>query len=138
MVDWEREARNNRDKITRARRAAEDLFKPTQKTTSPEFAAPASGALSTGQQVRRQPRILATRPPVAPSVKTEKPAEPKQMRRVIAPQRNTGAVPSSQVGRVRALTTYGMTRAQVAELYDVTIEEIDRIVKRPAYPAKSR
>jgi hypothetical protein len=36
------------------------------------------------------------------------------------------------------LTNYGMTRAQVAEVYGVTIEEIDRIIKGPAYPTKSR
>jgi hypothetical protein len=131
--------RNNREKITRARQAAEDPFKRTQQTTPPEFAAPASSASSTGQQAsRRQPRVLAVAPRVGPSAKTETPAKPKPMRRKKAPRRGTGAVPSSQVGRVRALTNYGMTRAQVAEVYGVTIEEIDRIIKGPAYPTKSR
>jgi hypothetical protein len=36
---------------------------------------------------------------------------------------------SPQFGRVRALTSYGMTRAQVADLFEVTIDEIDRIIR---------
>ncbi len=42
------------------------------------------------------------------------------------------------MGRVRALTSYGMTRAQVAELYDVSIDEIERIIRGPVYSSKSR
>ena len=32
--------------------------------------------------------------------------------------------------RVRALTSYGMTGAQVAELYGVTIDKIEQIIRR--------
>ena len=39
-------------------------------------------------------------------------------------------IPASQFGRVRTLTRYGMTKAQVADLYEVTIDEIDRIIRR--------
>jgi len=31
-----------------------------------------------------------------------------------------------------------MTRAQVAELYGVSVDEIERIIKRPAYSGNSR
>ena len=55
-----------------------------------------------------------------------------------APRRRSAAIPSSQLGRVRALATYGMTRAEVAELYGVTIEEIDQIVEEAAYKGQSR
>jgi hypothetical protein len=47
-------------------------------------------------------------------------------------------VPPSQIGRVRALATYGMTALQVAELYGVTVAEIDRILKSPVYTGKMR
>ena len=45
-------------------------------------------------------------------------------------QRATRQIPVSQFGRVRTLTSYGMTRAQVAELYGVAVDEIDRIISR--------
>jgi len=57
-------------------------------------------------------------------------AEPKQIRRTAAIGRDTRQIPVSQFGRVRALTSYGMTQAQVAELYGVTVQEIERIIGR--------
>jgi hypothetical protein len=137
----EREAvddRNNRDKINRARQAAEDLFKPAERTTPAELLHGASDAASpAGQQHRRQPRIF-TIPPRAPvSAPDETPDRPKRIPRKAAPRRETVSVPPSQEGRVRALTSYGMTRAQVAELYGVTVEEIERIVRRPVPSGRS-
>jgi hypothetical protein len=66
------------------------------------------------------------------TAKVEPAAEPKQIRRAAAMGRETRQIPASQFGRVRALTNYGMTRAQVADLYEVTIDEIDRIIGRPS------
>ena len=43
-------------------------------------------------------------------------------------------IPAAQLGRVRALTNYGMTQQQVAELYGVTVELIERTISRPDYP----
>jgi hypothetical protein len=61
-----------------------------------------------------------------------KPAvEPKQIRQAAAMGRETRQIPASQFGRVRTLTKYGMTQAQVAELYGVTVDEIERIISRP-------
>jgi hypothetical protein len=62
------------------------------------------------------------------AAKGEAPAEPKPTRRQRMVRRNTGAIPASQFGRVRALASYGMTQAQVAELYGVGVDEIERIV----------
>ena len=39
-------------------------------------------------------------------------------------------IPASQLGRVRALMNYGMTREQVAELYGVAVDEVERIIGR--------
>lgn len=58
-------------------------------------------------------------------------AEPKQIRRKATTKRETRDIPLSQFGRVRTLTSYGMTAAQVAELYGVAVGAIDRIIRRP-------
>jgi hypothetical protein len=66
------------------------------------------------------------------TAKVEPAAEPKQIRRTAAIRREACEIPASQFGRVRALTKYGMTQAQVAELYGVTAHEIERIISRPS------
>jgi len=133
-TDWQTAgARNDRDRINRARQNAEDLFKPTQQLTRADVPASApNDAPSVEHQPRRQPRIFTIRP-VAPmnTTKVEPAAAAKQIRRTAAIGRETREIPASQFGRVRALTNYGLTRAQVAELYEVTIDEIDRIIRRP-------
>ena len=140
MTEWQSaDDRNGREKITRARQAAEDLFKPTQQNTGADVAGSTQSAASPAEpQPRREPRIFAV-PPRAPiSAAVEGPIEPKSIRRKATTRRGTAVVPASQMGRVRALTSYGMTRAQVAELYDVSIDEIERIVRGPVYSGKSR
>ena len=65
------------------------------------------------------------------TAKVEPAAEPKQIRRKAATKREVREIPASQFGRVRTLTKYGMTQAQVAELYGVAVDEIERITSRP-------
>jgi hypothetical protein len=138
VTDWvSADDRNSREKISRARQAAEDLFKPAEQTKSPELE-PVSAGSSAAPQTRRQPRVLAVAPRVPPSAEGEAPAKAKPTRQKRVVRRHGGTIPPSQLGRVRALASYGMTRAQVAELYGVTLEEIDRIIKVPAAPLKSR
>jgi hypothetical protein len=60
---------------------------------------------------------------------TERHTEPKPIRQRTAARRETREIPASQFGRVRALTSYGMTRAQVAQLYGVAVDEIDRVIR---------
>jgi predicted transposase YdaD len=62
--------------------------------------------------------------------KGEASAEPKSTRAERTVGRDTGAIPASQFGRVRALASYGMTQAQVAELYGVGVDEIERIIRQ--------
>jgi hypothetical protein len=140
VTEWQSaDDRNGRERINRARQAAEDLFKPTRQNTAVDLPAPAPNAvLSAEQQPRRQPRIFAVEPRVPVSRKIETPVKPQPMQRKAVIRRGTGTVPPSQVGRVRALTSYGMTRAQVAELYGVTVDEIERIIRLPAFAGKSR
>jgi hypothetical protein len=140
VTEWQSaDDRNGREKITRARQAAEDLFKPTQQDNGSDVLRPASAGTPAEPEPRRQPRIFAV-PPRAPiTAPVERPAGPKQIqRKAVATKHQTRAVPPSQVGRVRALTNYGMTPAQVADLYDVSLGEIERIIRRPVGPGKSR
>ena len=138
MTEWQAaDDRNNREKSNRARQAAEDLFKPAQQNIGAELPQSASnGASSAEQQPRRQPRIFAVPPRQPTGAKVETPGEPEPIRRRAAIRREAATVPPSQVGRVRALTSYGMTRAQVADLYGVTVDEIERIIRRPDYSRK--
>jgi len=134
-TDWQTaSARNDRERIDRTRQNAEDLFKPRQQPTREDLLTSApNDASSAEHQPRRQPRIF-TIPPVVPmgTAKVEPAAEPKQIRRTAAMGRETPQIPASQFGRVRTLTKYGMTQAQVAELYGVTAHEIERIISRPS------
>jgi hypothetical protein len=70
-------------------------------------------------------------PPLS-AVNTEPPNEGKG---AVAEQRLPQILPS-QFGRVRALTRYGMTRAQVAELYGVLTDEVEQIISRPGSRGK--
>jgi hypothetical protein len=140
VVEWQSaDERNSRERIDRARRAAEDLFKPPHqeaKTASP--ALPPKDTNSTERPARRQPRIFALPPRAPAATQTEVPSKPQPARRKATAKPRTNVVPPSQTGRVRTLTRYGMTPAQVAELYEVTVGEIERIIKTPAHPSKSR
>lgn len=131
--EWASDARVDREKIDRARQNAEDLFKPRPQPRPVDTAAPAENSVpSTEAQPRRQPRIFSALP-AAPmkAAEVETPAQPKPTRLRRTLRRATGRIPASQFGRIRTLTSYGMTQAQVAELYSVSVEEIERIVREP-------
>ena len=149
MDEWQSaEERNSREKISRARQAAEDLFRhdspATPRVSEPQVSDPQVSVSSpkdgppAEQQPRRQPRIftIPARLPTSAPAEAPRPAQPIRRRAVV--RRPAGTVPPTQIGRIRALATYGMTPAQVAELYGVTTEEINRILKAPAYSGKTR
>jgi hypothetical protein len=131
--EWRTDAQVDREKIDRARKNAEDLFKPRPQLRPVETVAPTeSSDPSTKPPTRRQPRIFRVLPPPPPkAADLEAAARPKPPRQRRAVRRESRAIPSSQFGRIRALTSYGMTQAQVAELYDVSVDEIERIVSEP-------
>jgi hypothetical protein len=124
-------ARTDRERINRTRQNAEDLFKPKQQ---PARADVATSAPNDAPSAEHQPRRLFAIQPVVPmnTANVEPAAEPKQIRRTAAIGRETREIPASQFGRVRTLTKYGMTRAQVADLYGVIVDEIERVIRRPS------
>lgn len=139
MTEWDlAEDRNNRERIDRARQAAEDLFKPTRRAEASPPSPAACERAAAEEPARRQPRIFTLPPRIAVSAECEPEPEPKPARRKPATRRPARTIPPSQIGRVRTLTSYGMTAAQVAELYEVTVGEIERIIASPAGQGKSR
>jgi len=131
LTEWPLDDHTDREKLDRARRNAEDLFKPRPPSEPADTKGPAESSVASAEhQPRRQPRIFRI-PPVVPMAaeKGEATAEPKSTRPERSARRDTGTIPASQFGRVRALASYGMTQAQVAELYGVGVDEIERITQ---------
>ena len=110
---------HNRARITNARRAAEELFRP--KPQAPREATP--NALSPGEQLPREPRILAISP--APPIRGAAVETPVSPRPPTMPE-----IPASQFARIRTWVKYGMTVTQVAQIYEVTVEEIERVLRK--------
>ena len=126
-------SRDDREWIDGARQAAENLFKPKRDVAPAAVVTPTLNrpASAEQQQAPRRPRILpiALAPPMS-GVNGEPATEPKpEGKSAVAEQRMPRLLPS-QFGRVRTLTRYGMTPAQVAELYGVLIDEVEQIIGR--------
>jgi hypothetical protein len=138
--EWQSaDERNSREKTSRARQAAEDLFKRAQPKADAEVTRPTPNVgVPQEQEPRRRPRIFTVAPRLPPRPQVEPPTAVEPVRRKTVAQPATRTVPPSQIGRVRTLATYGMTPVQVADLYGVTVAEIDRILKSPDYAGKTR
>jgi hypothetical protein len=100
------------------RQAAEALFKPT--IDAPPF---------TDETSHRKPRILTVSSAVPARAEAETLAIPPSKRQMGAKEDDPTKIPTSKYGRVRALAKYGMTLQQVAEIYEVTLSEVTRIVR---------
>jgi hypothetical protein len=111
---------DDRERITRARQAAEALF-----TSKPPVSRPSVPDTRSADQAARKPRVLRIISPTVP-IRGEEletrvaPAEPPMPREI----------PRSQFARIRALARYGMTVAQVADVYGVAVGEIERILHK--------
>jgi hypothetical protein len=126
--DWRpTNAHDDHEQINKAREAAEALF--TSKKQVPGTEAPTSVPLAPSQveqPAQRMPRIIAIPATMPMADKTVVPAtEPKPERET---RRRRAKVRVNQYGRVRALALYGMSVAEVADLYRVPVEVIERIV----------
>jgi hypothetical protein len=103
----------DREQISRARHAAEALFAPKRQAPEP---------VPSTEQTVRAPRILRASPvrksiePVQVPARQEAPAPLVQ-------------IPASHVARIRAWLKYGMTFAQVADLYGVVVGDVERALE---------
>jgi len=110
---------DDRERTTRARQAAEALF-----TSKPPISTPTVPADAPADPAARKPRVLQMISPPA-LVGLEAAASP------IGPkQRIMSEIPRSQFARIRTWVKYGMTLAQVAEVYGVPVGEIENILRK--------
>lgn len=107
---------DNRERITRARQAAEALFTPKPPVSTPPITQPGPADPST-----RKPRVLRVIPPTTPD-RLDGPERP------VAPAPPTVEIPPSQIARIRTWVKYGMKVAQVAQVCGVPVREIERIL----------
>ena len=110
---------DDREQITRARQAAEALFRSKAPISEPSVPAPAPA-----DQSARKPRVLR----IISSAVTIR-HEAVEVPVATEPQ-TTREIPRSQFVRIRTLVKYGMTVSQVAEVYGVAVGEIERVLRQ--------
>jgi hypothetical protein len=127
--DWQSDNHQDaREQVNKAREAAEALFAPKKQLEPTE--APTSTPivpLQIQQPALRTPRIIAISAtmPAAVIVGPSTDSKPKSRRQS---SRRRVKVPATQHDRVRTLASYGMTLGEIADLYGVPVDVIDRIV----------
>jgi hypothetical protein len=104
-------------RMTKARQEAEALFTSKRSISEPSF----PGQPTPDDQSARKPRILR-----ALSIASVRHEEGKAS--VSSEERMTSEIPRSQFARIRAWVKYGMTAAQVAGVYGVGVDVIERIL----------
>ena len=107
---------DDRERITRARQAAEALFTPKRQITEQSVAdAPPAGPAA------RKPRVLAISPAAARYDPGEPPLSgPKQWQ--AAPE-----IPASEFARICTWVKYGMT---VSQVYGVAVDQVERVLRK--------
>jgi hypothetical protein len=101
------------------RQAAAALFTTQRQVTQQSV----SDSLLSVDQSARKPRVLRALSPAA--VRPERCESPVESEQPITP-----AIPSSQFAPIRAWVKYGMTAAQVAGIYGVAVDVIERILTK--------
>lgn len=108
---------DDRERITRARQAAEALF-----NAKPPVSRSSVADTPAADQRARKPRVLG----IVPTA----PVRVEEVKASVSPEQQTPhAIPRSQFARIRTLVKYGMTVAQVAEVYGVVVGDVERILR---------
>jgi len=89
---------DDRERITRARQAAEALFTPRRQVAEPSV----SDSLPSADQPVRKPRVLGISSPA--------PARLEEVEAPVAPEPQTPEIPRSKFVRIRSLVKYGHDR----------------------------
>jgi hypothetical protein len=110
---------DDREQIMSARRATEALFMPKPQVTERTVLE----RLPPADPSARKPRVLPILSPT--SIRHEEIEAPISSKRQTVPD-----IPAKKFARIRALVKYGMTVAQVAELYGVPVEAIKPILRK--------
>ena len=124
-ADFHQSSPSGHDDINRARQAAEALFVPKRHIENPIRPDGAGSA----QQDQRKPRILSAVREQQPAIQTaqREPNTPSLQHKTGRPRKR---VPASQLARVRTWLKYGMTIHQAADVYGVSVSEIERILQK--------
>lgn len=123
------DAHTESQQVLSARHAAEALFKPKDQRARIERPLPSTNTPSSEQRSQRAPRILmSSKVGPEPRPEPETPASAPDERQRAATTERAAKIPASEYRRVRTLATYGMTREQVAELYDASLSEVRRVI----------
>jgi hypothetical protein len=110
---------DERERVTRARRAAEALFTSNRQLSKQSL----SDSLPSVDQAARKPRVLKALSPA--------PAGHEESRAPVDSEPQTRpAIPKSQFARIRAWVEYGMTAAQVAAVYGVAVDVIKGVLRK--------
>ena len=111
---------DDRERVSRARQAAEALFTSKPPVIDP----PGPEPLPPAEEPTRKPRVLRIISPAAPVTHevVEPPARPAP------PARR--AIPRSQFAGIRTWVKYGMTVTEVAEVYGAAVGDIERILRQ--------
>jgi hypothetical protein len=100
-----------------ARQAAEALFTPKREVAEQPVSDPSQSAKA------RQPRVLPVLPPA--------PIGQRTVDAPTTPEPATAAdIPAKKWARLRTLVKYAMTVSQVAEVYRVPVETIERPLQK--------
>jgi hypothetical protein len=115
---------------TSARDAAEALFKPKAQAGSIEGEQPTADLPASAEKPpQRKPRILnASSATHALGGAPEASATPPSTRQRAVRRQRAAKIQPSDYSRIRTLATYGMTREQIAELYEARLSEVASIV----------
>jgi hypothetical protein len=107
---------DNHERTISARQAAEALFTPKPQRIEPSLReiAPAGEPL-------RKPRVLAVA--VGTPVPHDEPAQAMRAESI-----RKSVIPAADFARIRAWVKYGMTAVQVADVYGVAADEVERIL----------
>ena len=110
---------DDRERILRARQAAEALF-----GSKPPVTKPSTSTGTTGGQIPRKPRVLPViRPPARRDDRGKAP--------ITVDLETTSSIPKSDFARIRTWLKYGMTVRQVADLYGVSADQLERTLHDP-------
>ena len=110
---------DDRERITRARQAAEALFASKLPMSGPSVPDTPSA-----DQSARKPRILRVISPIAPVLRHEQPETP-----IATEPRTSRTIPREDFARIRTWLKYGMTARQAAQIYGVPVGEVERALR---------
>jgi hypothetical protein len=106
----------DRERVSRAREAADALFTSKQSANPPSTREPAAET--------RKPRVLQIISPILAD-RSDEPETPP-----VVSEPPAREISRAEFARIRAWAKYGMTAAQVAQVYGVAVADIERILRK--------